>query len=406
MAEYSVQNLDELLTKYYGQPVKILETKSKMLTAPGENYGSLMLALDVTIALRKDQKQLHLVAKLLPKSEFMRGLFDIFVTFKKEIDAYTKAIPALIEFQRDYGVDNVIDFFGECYGARCSLSNTEKIDEDAVILLENLKYEGYDNIDRLVGFNFEEAELILKDLAMFHAVPIAFKALKPKEFEKKIGPAIIRHRGIEYAHPSMIESIYDCLRDHLKIAGFEHLTEKILNILRNTLHSEQKNKVPPNTPFLTWIHFDYWVNNTMLLHDKTGKPIKNKMVDLQMIRYDSCTRDLLFVLFTSIKTEVVKSRYDELIKIYYDSFIKSLEVFKIDLEPYSWVNFLKEIDAYAAYELEHILFMLKPIFTIKGSIESMDNLDDNDMNRQDLIGEAFTNKLKDTIEAYTQRNWL
>ncbi|KAK9755039.1 Ecdysteroid kinase-like family [Popillia japonica] len=169
-----------------------------MLTAPGDHYGSIMQSLDVTIKRSSQEKEelLRLVAKLIPASELLRAMFDIQVTFKKEVSAYLDAIPALIDFQREYNVaeDRILDIFPKCYGARINLNNNNgDVDDDAAIILENLKCQGLENLkcqgyetgDRFVGFDYAHAELIVKDLAKFHAIPIAMQKLKPKEFKRK-----------------------------------------------------------------------------------------------------------------------------------------------------------------------------------------------------------------------------
>lgn len=150
-----IKNLEEiLLPKYLGEGREIIQTDTKRLTAPGENYGSLMLALRIKIKNKKDGSEnvLHVVAKAVPRNEFIQRMFKSSLTFRKELEFYRTIVPTLREFQKNYGIEHVIDSFPEFYGGRLGLGpDSDLFDNDAVILLENLKLHGYVCIDRTTG---------------------------------------------------------------------------------------------------------------------------------------------------------------------------------------------------------------------------------------------------------------
>lgn len=152
MVRTKIRNLGSLL----GDGVQVLDERTGFLTAPGEHYGSIMLAVDATVRLpgKKEEEVLRLVAKLLPANEMLRVAFNVSVTFKKEVFAYLESIPALVGFQRENGVPEgrVIDIFPRCYGARISLDpEKEEVDDDAALIFENLKVQGYATQDRWVA---------------------------------------------------------------------------------------------------------------------------------------------------------------------------------------------------------------------------------------------------------------
>jgi len=404
-----VRDLQGLLSEAFGEEIEVIEQKSRFLTPPGEHYGSLMLALDVTVNKAGKEEVLNLVAKLLPASEMLRLAFDCGVTFKKEIDAYTKTIPALIKFQREHNVpeNKILDIFPKCYGARMSIKE-EAVDDDAVLIFENLKVQGYETGDRFVGFDLEHAEMIVKDLAKFHAVPIAMRVLNPNDFKEYVGPCIVPNNGIETLPDDVAGAFTDSIIEVGKtIPELEPYLEKVTKIVLESNDDMKNENIPEiNTPFATAVHSDYWVNNTMVLRDENGKPLKNKIVDLQIMQYGSAMRDLIFFLFTSVINSVLEENYEKLIRLYHNTFIDYLKDFKIDLEPYSWENFLAEIEDVAPKEFHHVAFMLKPIFTEKGKINSLLEFQPSDWGRRDLIGPAHRQKLKDTILAFAKRDWI
>lgn len=412
MAKSKVNDLYGLLSKTVGENIEVLEQKTALLTAPGEHYGSVMLALEVKIRNGKgDEEILNLVAKLIPANEMLRLAFDIYVTFRKEVDAYTKSIPALIELQREFCVpeEKIIDIFPKCYGARVNLDeNSNEVDEDGVLIFENLKLEGYKTEDRLIGFDLEGARIVVRDLAKFHALPIALKLLKPQVFKDKILPSLIQNKGLEQLPEEVGKAFHESIMEGAReIEELQPYLERVQKVVDYAAEHPFVLRPPPNEPWGTMSHSDYWTSNTMLLRDENGKPLKNKMVDLQLMTYNSALRDLVFFLFTSVVNSVLDQHYDELIRIYYDSFVDNLKDFDLDLAPFSWEAFQKELAEIGPTEVYHVLVMLKPICTERGKVQnSLEDFQDTDWSRKDLLGPNHRRKLKATVLAFLKRDWI
>lgn len=413
MVKSKVNNLQDLLKKTFSQHVEVIDQKTTLLTAPGEHYGSIMLALDVTLNTNNEKgKHLHLVAKLIPANEMLRLAFDIPVTFKKEVIAYTITIPTLVKLQQEHNVpaDQLIDkLFPKCYGARISL-DTEKdtVDEDGVILFENLKVQGYRTEDRLIGFDLDATRIIIQDLAKFHAVPIALKLLKPEEFKTKVMPSLVKNKGLEQLPAEVGKSFHGSIMNGAKqVPELAPYLERVQKVVDFAAENPYVNRPPPNELFATMVHSDYWTSNTMLLRDENGRALKNKMVDLQLMTYSSAVRDLIFFLFTSVINDVLDEHIDEFIKLYHDSFVNVLNCFNLDTKPYNWDAFQQELEEVAPTEVYHVLVMLKPICTEPGKVQnSLEDFQDTDWSREDLLGPNHTRKMKRTILAFVKKNWI
>lgn len=140
-----IEKLDELIYQYTGSSKTIVKTNISRLTLPGENYYSLMLKLDVTLRSIDNggEEILHIVAKCRNKtdSEYFNYIGPLL--FKKEIGFYTEIIPALERLQIDQGLEEVFNIFPKVLAFRRNLHGlNQKIDDHAVILLENLKENG------------------------------------------------------------------------------------------------------------------------------------------------------------------------------------------------------------------------------------------------------------------------
>lgn len=401
MVRSRVKELKELLVNSFGDDIEIVKEQYKMLAPPGEHFGSIMLSLDVTIEKDNKRQVVNLVAKLLPINQMLRKLFNVEETFKMEINAYLDTIPALEAFQDEYHIppSQKLDIFPKCFGARVNLDeNHNNIDEDAAIILENLITQGYIVEDRLKGFDLQQTQLLLKDLAKYHAVTIALKLLKPKVFEEKVYPSII----VKIVPRFVPQSFLDCIIEHSDEEDLKPYQERLKKLLEKSL-----DEGPANPFFATAIHRDYWVNNILILKDSNGNPIKTRMVDLQTLTLDSIARDILFLLFLSVQNEVLDHHYEDLLKFYHSVFIKSLSPFGVDLDLFSWEAFMKEMDDIAPREAFHIFQMIKPVFTEKNKItRSLEDFDEKEWEKKDLLSNAYKDKLKYTILNFAKRNWF
>lgn len=144
MSGDTIKNLQDLLRPHLGENKRLERVDIEGLSAPGENFGSVMLKLDITTRISNGKEEmLYAVAKKIPATEFFRRLFKIDVTFKNEVAFYSKVLPTLRDFQRENGIENVLDCFADFYGARYNLKeNVDVVDEDAVLVLENLYRSG------------------------------------------------------------------------------------------------------------------------------------------------------------------------------------------------------------------------------------------------------------------------
>lgn len=146
-----IEDLEGLLKHYIGSKKQIIDIKKERLTAPGENYCSVMLKLNISVNNHETGKEeeIYAVAKTINTevNDFFRKSAPL--QFKKEIAFYTEIVPALQEFQKAQGLTHVLDLFPKLYAARKNLhGKDDEVDDDAVIIMENLKEQG----NKFTGF--------------------------------------------------------------------------------------------------------------------------------------------------------------------------------------------------------------------------------------------------------------
>ncbi|KAJ8913441.1 hypothetical protein NQ315_017185 [Exocentrus adspersus] len=397
-----IKRIEEiLLPKYLSSKEHIIHSNTTRLTAAGENYGSLMLAVDIKIRNKENGKEriLHVVGKAVPRNEFIQKMFQSPLTFKKELEFYRT---------RQNGIKEVMDFFPEFYGGRMGMtSNPDEFDDDAVILLENLKMEGYFCVDRTIGFDLDTAKYLIKNLATFHAVPLALKLKNPELFKKKILPNINTLKIFDGLGDDLLENVID---GYITIAKENEECIPFLPRIKKKLFASAKfvqNPSPPREPFSTLVHIDFWVNNTMIKAEE-GKVIGNKIVDFQMPEYGSPARDLTFFIFDSIQNDVVLKYYDDLVEFYHQNFVDTLKQFGVDTTPFSFDAFQKEIDT--VMNQEFVLFqcfvMLKAIFATKESVKEIENMSMDDFKDNNVISQQYKEKLWLLVKEFAKRKWF
>ncbi|XP_044260223.1 uncharacterized protein LOC123008475 [Tribolium madens] len=376
----------------------ILGHKVRRLTAPGENYGSLMLSVDITVKTLEGTSEINAVAKMVPPNEFIQKIFNTPVTFRNEIAFYKDIVPTLRNFQQEQGMPTLIDFFPKYLGSRLNRNNSDTVDSDAILLLENLKMAGFVNLDRTIGFDLDVSKVIVKDLAHLHAVPLGLKIKKPEIFEKNIKKHLTPFNPPDDDGQTE-EKMCDLIRA---------LNSPYYERAKTILAKPRVWATTPQEPFATLIHNDYWVNNTMVKIEP-GKPTKNKMVDFQVYGYGSPAKDLIFFLFSSVQNDIIKNECDNLIKLYHDTFIDVLKQLKCDTKPFSFENFEKELKLEAANsQFGHIVFMCTPIFAPKGSVKELNEFSpDTFIKMMDTFcSDLHKKKLELIVTEFAKRNWI
>ncbi|XP_018562291.1 uncharacterized protein LOC108904287 isoform X2 [Anoplophora glabripennis] len=343
MTGEKIVKLDQLLNGYIGDSKSIVDTKFSRLTGLGENYGSILLKVDITLENKKDnsREELHAVAKLIPEDKLLQKLFNIQVSCKVEIGFYDTIVPTLQRFQKDKGVQQVMDFFPKMYASRLNLNGSDTVDQDAVLLLENLIEAGYKNVDRFESFDLPTVKVVLKDLAVFHAVPIALKLLEPETFQSKVRPYLVDFEppppDAENPDVKKFNPSFEIVSDILEA---DEECRPLVPLLREK--SKWRPEPYPNEPWATMGHGDFWINNTMVKFEE-GRPVANKMVDFQNPRYLSPALDLFFLLWSSVKLDVLDEHYDNLVRFYHEIFIKQLKDLECDVSPFTLERLLEEM---------------------------------------------------------------
>lgn len=403
----SVQKLDVLLRQSLGNDLQIKHVEWKPLTAPGENFGSIMLAVIVTLTRSSNKTETHhLVAKLPPTSAYLLGLFNSPVTFRKELQFYSVMVKEFINLQIESGINekdarNLVPKF---FGGRLGLKNPEQFDEQATIILENLKLSGYDTGDRIFGLDKKHTELAIESLAKLHALVIALKMKKPQLYER-IAPELFLNLSNEITEKCITEMIE---RSRSDLENMEEIRPYLDRINKTMEYSCEANKdlKKPEEPWATFVHCDLWVNNIMFRHDEKGELVDMKIIDFQLFEYDYGVKDLIFFLMSSTSEEILDNKLDYMFDLYYSCFIKMLKTLKVDTEKFSKQKFDEILNLCGPIKFNQCIMMAQVIQAPKKSMSESKNVEGSDVFVKMSDNVIYKRKLLHIVTTFDKRGWL
>ncbi|KAK2582860.1 hypothetical protein KPH14_008939 [Odynerus spinipes] len=402
--EITLRELEPVLRSELGNALIVESYTTKSFLLPGENYGSTILAVDAVIRRTEhDEKEdLHMIAKMPPPTEFQRRIFNSPFTFNKEILFYEDVFPAYRRLEKEYGIkeNELFDILSKYYGSRRSLTPEIDFDDNAVILLENLKKRGYYTGKRSIGYDLAHSKLAVRAMARFHALGIAMRCKKPDVFAriKKTSECMkINMDEFSAAHLPVLARI----KEDPITSVYHDRCEKILtdeNLLESWF-------AQPEGPWATIIHSDFWVNNIMFHSDENGHVDDVKFVDFQNYVYSKPVRELIFYLHSSVDDDVWENHLEELVDLYYETFISVLKRIDCDVTPFAREHFDAQFPIDAKIEFVHLTFMIK-VLTIDIEQTKLDNSTMRSVMTNYGGNEIYGNRLRRLILYFDQHGWI
>lgn len=154
--------------------------------APGSNHADGFMGIISRITINgktenNDPIELSLIAKLPANSEIRREQFGSDAVFEREILAYTKYLETIKEFQESKGLtaENGFVTYPKCYG-----TIFEPESKNYAIILEDLKVQKYELLDKFKTIDLDHVVLVLKEMAKMHGISYALRDQRPDEFNQ------------------------------------------------------------------------------------------------------------------------------------------------------------------------------------------------------------------------------
>ncbi|XP_023316390.1 uncharacterized protein LOC106652979 [Trichogramma pretiosum] len=410
-----VRYLESLLRQCLdSESLVLLDRKISSLVPIDESYGSLVLQIEAKVR-NFDESQsetvLHLVAKTLNKSD--RPYFDFARCMKKEAYVYHELMPVYrqLERQMDVPEDELIDILPRYVGHRFSLGDrlsSDRVDDDAVLLMENLCLKGFYTCDRILGMDKAHAGKALEALARYHALGIALKQRRPDYFESRV----VAHARINSRDYSQIDEGLDSILRMFHDAELDYrslLERQLPTILERfeAYRGGKTNAARPREPWATVTHGDFWLKNVLYRKDDKGAINDVKLIDYQAYLFNSPLKDLPHFLYMGLDDRARERDFDALVDLYYDEFLKNLKRLEIDASPFTRPAFDEELKRQALDEMPMMILVFKfYVHDLKGKYENSSELMLNVFRSDCCRKPAFRERLLHIVRFYEDRGWL
>lgn len=388
----------------YGPNFRIHDVEWKHLTDPGENFGSIILAVNITAEQNDKKRTLNVVVKLPPRSAYLLDLFDSPLTFKKELEFYSIVAPEFLKLQNESGIprEALSIIMPQFLGGRLGLENSQSFDaEQAAIVLENLKSHNYMTQDRIVGLDKAHMDFAISHLAKLHAITIALKLKKPEFFKRAVLPGLTASIT-EAAEKGVVDMVQKAHNDYKNMIEAKTYLDRI----EKTIEYGFKQNVKPEEPWATMVHNDFWVNNMMFKYDESGNLINMKIVDFQLTVYEYGVNDLIFFLISSSQKEILDNHLDDMIDFYYDSFIESLKLLSIDTNAFPKNQFMKQLNQCAPIKFNQCIMMVQVIQAARGSVTQTTETANECVFAGGIDDDNYKQKMLHILSIFDQKGWL
>lgn len=202
-------------------------------------------------------------------------------------------------------------------------------DMSECLLLEDLHRKQMKMIDyRTTSLTYDHAALVMKALGKFHAISFALKDQQPQKFKQltKELTEIFYKSDVDFdAHA---EFILGAIFKSLQRSNRPDLIEKVRNQIKGGFLKNVRQIVSGQMagPYAVICHGDAWVNNCMYKSNELGVAVAVNLIDWQFSRYASPVTDIVIHLLCCTTKKFRDERYNDLLKVYYDSFSHLLKM--------------------------------------------------------------------------------
>ncbi|XP_039288740.1 uncharacterized protein LOC111057281 isoform X2 [Nilaparvata lugens] len=231
-----------------------------------------------------------------------------------------------------------------------------------IIVLEDLSALGFKMADRQALLNYEEAVLVLKTVARFHAASYRLHMEDPVLVEGF--KEVLLNEQNRQERPRYVNNTFQVAADEFQSrpetekygAKFRKLIDRSWTVIADLM---EPNKDETDS-FNVLNHGDLWCTNILFKYSDNQNATDVRLIDLQIPRYNSPALDLTYFLYSSVKNEVLQSSYKKLLSIYLEELNQALLECRVDRQ-LSMQSLQKAMDEFLFFAL-YVLIAYLPVF--------------------------------------------
>ncbi|KAG5678864.1 hypothetical protein PVAND_008495 [Polypedilum vanderplanki] len=285
-------------------------------TGKNENYASLVYRAKIKIQLN-ETNSLKVVDVIIKASLVNMPELKEFGVFPRETFMYKEILSSFekIWFEKS---GEKIQFSPQ--GLKFTTDPYE------MIVLDDLKPNGYVMLDRKVGLTVEQGKMVLSKLAKFHAI----SALRYQK-EGVLGSCLARENAAMDVEIDFVKGFIRMFEELIKalerFGDCEIYVEKLKKFNHKSTFNEFINDDSEMKCGLKVLnHGDLWINNIMFKIDTNQNVNDVLLLDYQLGFWGSPMVDFTSFVLTSIHDDLKAKHFDEFVEYYHQELSKALEI--------------------------------------------------------------------------------
>lgn len=288
--------------------VKLLRLKPDSETEVGLQFSSTIAFVNLTVEGLKENV-IPIVIKIPFDDMETRLARNTNSMFHNEVSMYKEILPIL-------GLDEIR--YPKIHYGNTSSRNDSEID---ILILENMKYKGFELSKERVFLDLEHITLVIKNIAEFHALSYIHKDKNKNDFfkmTKTLKDVVLSKEKEEEYRAISVASIERGINLVLNNEARGDILIKCLNLLKDP-YKIKRFLSSPEEPLAVICHGDFCNNNILYRYDRSGKPIDCVFLDFQMCQYASPAIDLFYFMYMHTSSDLRNNHWEDLLKMYWDT---------------------------------------------------------------------------------------
>lgn len=321
----------------------------------------------------RESRTLNFVIKAPPKASFIKMIHKMSKPFLNEVTWYLELLKQieLLEKELPDNGFHVSSLVPTCYHAysnyywgEVSLSCSGcpwfcwlpiRSPEEGVIVMQNVKFLGYQMVNKMQILPLDHFLLVMQKLAHFHGRWLTYRwkaeagslpqdSWTPEHFKNALDT---QKRVPKFIYKELLKATHKTVTRILELEGQPEHIERVRKFFRTTAPNQLTTFMGEvATPIDTCCHGDFWSNNIMFKYNADGKATDLVLVDFQLINYGHPAYDILYLLYLSADTAFRDAHMQACLQTYWDIFQVYLQEFAPKGFNYEWSDFLKDINTY------------------------------------------------------------
>ncbi|XP_021928776.1 uncharacterized protein LOC110834189 isoform X2 [Zootermopsis nevadensis] len=366
-------------------------------TVAGDNYASDIYRVTVRFTRDGQADTISLIVKSEPTKEELSKMLSTANIFEREINAFVSVMPAVHRILDDASPGTFQPYTAKCLYYHIGPPST-------VIVLEDLKEQGFRMAQRRVGLDLDHCLLVVRAIARCHAASAVLNREDPEMMKPFVNGWYVESCRKEL-EPLFCGSIRNVAKQVEKWQdSYSHFASKLYKLADKAVDCLIKDSARKDGDFNVFIHGDLWLNNIMFRYsDITGEVEDIRFVDYQVCQFTDPAQDLQYFLFTSPSTNLL-DKHSFLVEEYHKTLEDTLTLLGHGHLCPSLNQLHKQLDRKGCFAVITACSILPIILADPNSIPDIEKV------LKDEASTHFSEEYKETIRKllpiFERKGWL